>query len=79
MKSVLVWNFSPEPLSTTMDFRGLPKETKINRIKLDSRAPMPDETSRLKFLEPVTLTPSDSKREVVLEPYGVELWFCNQR
>ena len=79
MKNVLVWNFSPEPVSASLEFRGLPKETKINRIKLDPRAPMPDETSRLKFQEPLTLTPSDSKREVVLEPYGVELWFYNQR
>ena len=78
MKSVLVWNFSNEPLSTTMEFRGLSKSTKINRIKLDARAPTPDETSRLKFQEPATLSATDTQREVVLEPYGVELWFYSQ-
>jgi hypothetical protein len=78
MKSVLVWNFSREPVRTTLDFRGLPKQTKINRIKLDALAPLPDETSRLKFQAPITLTPNDSRHEVVLEPYGIELWFYSQ-
>lgn len=77
-RNVLVWNFSSEPVSTTLEFRGLPKATRINRIKLDARAPMPEETSRLKFQEPVTLSPVDSRREIVLEPYGVELWFYSQ-
>lgn len=76
--SVLVWNFSSQPVPTALEFRGLPKQTKVNRIKLDARAPMPDESSRLKFQEPFTLTPADARREVVLEPYGVELWFYTQ-
>ena len=75
-RSMLVWNFSNEPVRTTVEFRGLPKQTKFNRIKLDARAPMPDESSRLKFQEPVTMTPADARREIALEPYGVELWFC---
>jgi beta-xylosidase len=78
MKSVLVWNFSNEPVKATLDFRGLSKQTKVNRIKLDALAPLPDETSRLKFQAPVTLTPSDSRHEAVLEPYGIELWFYSQ-
>jgi beta-xylosidase len=79
MKSVLVWNFSNEPVRTTLDFRGLPKQTKVNRIKLDALAPLPDETSRLKFQPALTLAPNASRHEVVLEPYGIELWFYSQR
>lgn len=78
-KSVLVWNFSDQPVRASIEFRGLPKQTKVNRIKLDSRAPMPDETSRLRFQEPFTLAPADARREIVLEPYGVELLFYTQR
>jgi xylan 1,4-beta-xylosidase len=75
MENVLVWNFSGVPARTTIEFRGLPGKTKVERVKLDARAPLPDETSRLKFQNAATLTPEDNKREIVLEPYGIELWF----
>jgi len=39
----------------------------------------PDESSRLKFQTAETLTPTDARRPVTLEPYGVELWFYTQR
>jgi xylan 1,4-beta-xylosidase len=78
MKSVLVWNFSAQPVRTSLEFRGLAKETKVNRMRLDARTPNADETARLKFEKAQLLTPSDARREFVLEPYGVELWFYNQ-
>ena len=35
----------------------------------------PTKTSRLKFQTAPTLSPQDNQREIVLEPYGIELWF----
>ena len=75
MENVLVWNFSAASARTTIEFRGLSGKTKVERVKLDARAPLPDETSRLKFQDPADLSPQDNKREVILEPYGIELWF----
>ncbi len=79
MKNVLLWNFSNQPVRASIEFRGLEKQTKVNRVKLDARAPSPDESSRLRFQDTVTLTPANAASEVVLEPYGVELWFYTQR
>jgi len=75
MENVLVWNFSPEPVRTTIEFRGLADKTRVERVKLDPQVPRPDEASRLKFQEPALLTPQDNRRELSLDPYGVELWF----
>jgi hypothetical protein len=79
MENVLVWNFSGASARTTIEFRGLPGKTKVERVKLDARAPLPDETSRLKFQNPANLSPQDNKREVILEPYGIELWFFKKQ
>ncbi|HYW41890.1 MAG TPA: hypothetical protein VE959_03470 [Bryobacteraceae bacterium] len=79
MENVLVWNFSDTSARATIEFRGLPGNTRVERVKLDARAPSADETSRLKFQNPATLSPQDDKREIVLEPYGVELWFFKRR
>ena len=79
MENVLVWNFSGVPVPAAIEFRGLSGKTKVERVKLDSRAPLPDETSRLKFQEPAALSPQDYKREFVLEPYSIELWFFKKQ
>jgi hypothetical protein len=79
MENVLVWNFSAAAARATIEFRGLPGKTKVERVKLDARAPPPDETSRLKFQEAATLSPGDNKRELVLESYGIELWFFKKQ
>ena len=79
MENVLVWNFSDSPARTTIEFRDLPGKTKVERVRLDARAPLPDETSRLKFQDPATLSPQDNKREIILEPYGIELWFFKRQ
>ena len=51
----------------------------IERVKLDARAPLGDKSSRLRFQPTVTLTPQDNRREVTLEPYGIELWFFKKQ
>jgi hypothetical protein len=79
MENVLMWNFSDAPVNTIIEFRDLTGKTKVERVKLDPRAPRPDEASRLKFQDAATLTPQDAKREVALEPYGVELWFFKKQ
>jgi hypothetical protein len=79
MENVLVWNFSNAPVRTSLSFNGLAGKTKVERVKLDARDPNPDETARLKFQEASTLSPEDNKREVVLEPYGIELWFFHKK
>ena len=79
MENVLIWNFSDAPLRTSLRFRGLSKKTPVERVKLDAHDPNPDETSRLKFQAASTLTPEDAEREIVLEPYGIELWFFRKQ
>jgi len=79
MENVLIWNFSDATVHTTVEFLGLTGKTKVERVKLDARDPRTDETSRLKFQAAATLTPQDNKREMDLEPYGVELWFFPKR
>ena len=74
MESVLVWNFSNQPVKTSLRFLGLNGNTKMDRIILDARDPRSDEVSRLKFQNASTLTPEDHQREVSLDPYGIELW-----
>jgi len=74
MENVLVWNFSNQPVRTSLRFLGLKGSTKMDRIILDSRDPRSDEVSRLKFQNASTLTPEDHQREVTLDPYGIELW-----
>lgn len=78
-ENILIWNFSNTSARTTVELRGLAGKTKVERVKLDARDPRPDESSRLKFQTPFTLSPDDNKREVVLEPYGIELWFFEKR
>jgi xylan 1,4-beta-xylosidase len=75
MENVLIWNFSDAPVRTSVQFRGLRGKTTVERIKLDARDPRSDEVSRLKFQTASTLTPDDNQREIVLDPYGIELWF----
>lgn len=79
MENILIWNFSDAPVRTTVEFRGLAGKTKVERVKLDARDPRPDEASRLKFQNPSNLSSEDNKREVVLEPYGIELWFFRKQ
>jgi hypothetical protein len=79
MENVLVWNFSDTRLQTSLRFRGLPGKTTVERVKLDAGDPNPDETSRLKFQPASVLTSEDSERQIVLEPYGIELWFFRKQ
>lgn len=84
MENVLIWNFHDTPARTTLEFRGLEGTTpggniKVERVKLDARDPRPDETSRLKFQNALNLSPQDNRREVVLDPYGIELWFFRKQ
>ena len=79
LENVLVWNYSDAPVKTTVEFRGLTGKTKVERVKLDARDVRTDETARLKFQPAQTLTPEDNKREVTMEPYGVELWFFTKK
>ena len=75
MESVLVWNFGETPVRTTLEFRGLAEKTKLQHIRLDARNPRSDESARLIFDNGWTVSPGDNQREIVLEPYGIDLWF----
>jgi hypothetical protein len=79
MENILIWNFSDAPVRAGVEFRGLPGKTRVERVKLDARDPRTDETARLKFQNAETLSPEDNKREAMLEPYAVELWFFKRK
>ncbi len=77
--SVLMWNFSNQPVRVKVELRGLTASTKVERVKLDARTVRTDETAKLKFEAPVTMAPGQAQSETTLEPYGVELWFYKMR
>jgi hypothetical protein len=73
--NVLLWNFSDQPVRARVELRGLDKETRVERIRLDARAVRTDESARLVFEPPLMLSATKVGGEAELEPYGVELWF----
>ena len=79
MENVLIWNFSDAPVRTAVEFRGLEGKNKVQRVKLDARDPRSDEAARLRFQQESVLSPEDNKREIELEPYGIELWFFRKQ
>jgi xylan 1,4-beta-xylosidase len=79
MENILIWNFSGAPVRTAVELRGLAGKNKVQRVKLDARDPRSDEAARLKFQQESVLSPEDNKREIVLEPYGIELWFFRKQ
>lgn len=72
--SLLVWNFSADPVNVELDVRDLPLTLVAKRRQLDAAAPSNDENARLRPLEEVTLTPQSGPVKIQLEPYGLEFW-----
>ncbi len=72
--SLMLWNFSPEPVSVKLDLVGLPETLKAHRRALDAATPFEDENARLRHLDDVTLVASSAPAEIQLEPYGIQFW-----
>jgi hypothetical protein len=72
--SLMLWNFSAEPVTVKMDLRGLPEILRAHRRTLDAATPFEDENARLHPLADETLTPNSAPTQVHLEPYGIEFW-----
>lgn len=72
--SLLVWNFSADPVSVEVDARDLPSELVAKRRQLDAASPSSDENARLRPLDDLTIKPGAGKVKIQLEPYGVEFW-----
>ena len=72
--SLLVWNFSADPVSVEVDARDLPATLVAKRRMLDAATPSNDENARLRPLEDLKLTPGAGTVKIQLEPYGLEFW-----
>lgn len=72
--SLLVWNFSAEPIQVQLDARDLPMTLVAKRRLLDAKAPSGDENARLRPLSDMTLKPGAGPAEIQLEPFGLEFW-----
>ena len=72
--SLLVWNFSADPVSLEVDPRDLPLSLVAKRRSLDAASPSNDENARLRPLDDLTLKPGSGSVKIQLEPYGVEFW-----
>ena len=72
--SLLVWNFSADPVSLEVDPRDVPAPLVAKRRTLDAASPSSDENARLRPLDDLTLKPGTGPVKIQLEPYGVEFW-----
>jgi hypothetical protein len=72
--SLLVWNFSADPVSVEVDPRDLPLTLVAKRRQLDAASPSSDENARLRPLDDLTLKPGSGSVKIQLEPFGVEFW-----
>ncbi len=71
--SLLVWNFSAEPVAVELEPHNLTAELMAKRRMLDADAPSNDENARLRPLDDVKLRPG-SPTKIQLEPYGMQFW-----
>jgi len=77
--NLMFWNFSKQPGRIELHINGLTGRWKATRIELDSRAPNPDEDSRLHMLDPLTMPAGeDAAIPVPLEPYGIDFWMIER-
>jgi xylan 1,4-beta-xylosidase len=72
--SVLVWNFSPDPVRLDLTLAGLPRESLLRHVTLDALASGSDENLRLRPRPASRLAPGDHRLAVELAPYGIEFW-----
>jgi hypothetical protein len=72
--SLLMWNFSADPVSVEVDPRDIPMALVAKRRLLDAASPSSDENARLRPLDDLTLEPGSGSVKIRLEPYGVEFW-----
>ena len=72
--NLLVWNFSPNPVTVRLEAKDLPSAVVAKRRSLDAATTSSDENLRLRPAPDVTLKPGDGPFELRLDPYGVEFW-----
>jgi hypothetical protein len=73
--NLLFWNFSPMPVTVTLNAQGLQETLVAKRRLLDAASPSGDENSRLKPLDDITLSPESATTVITLQPYGIESWW----
>jgi hypothetical protein len=74
MQSLVLWNFSSEPVETRVLLKNLPKEMRSRHLALDAAAPQDDENVRLRPDPFGTLPKGDQELKLRLEPYAVHYW-----
>jgi len=72
--SLLVWNFSAQPVRVALEARSLTDKLVAKRRSLDAETPSSDENARLRPLEDLKLAPEAGPIEFELAPYGLEFW-----
>ena len=72
--SVLVWNFSSEPVKAHLQFTGRAKYALVRHQTLDALTGSSDENARLKAGPAIRWSEAAKGMDVVLEPYAVQFW-----
>ena len=72
--NLLLWNFSPEPVTVNIDADDAPGKLLMRPELLDATAASYDENARLRPLKPVTIDKGPFHTQVELGPWGVGFW-----
>ncbi|MEW6237562.1 MAG: hypothetical protein AB1656_19440 [Candidatus Omnitrophota bacterium] len=72
--NLLLWNFSPTPMTVNLTLENPLYDLQVKPIVFDALTANSDENSRLKPETPIKLTRDNAAWEISLEPYGVRFW-----
>jgi len=74
MYNVMLWNFSPTPVTARITFADLPTDLRARHLTLDALTGSNDENARLRPAPPQRIKKGNHQFETVFEPYGVQFW-----
>jgi xylan 1,4-beta-xylosidase len=74
MYNVMLWNFSPAPVTARITFVDLPTDLRARHLTLDALTGNNDENARLRPAPPQRIKKGSHQFETVFEPYGVQFW-----
>jgi len=74
MNTLLVWNYSPDPVRLKVEGEGVPTRVLMRTEVLDANGPSSDENQRLRPLSHSRVEKGTLRTEVDLEPWGIGYW-----
>ncbi len=74
LETVLLWNFSPEPVHVDLTLEELPADSRMRHVTLDALSARSDENARLCPDPYERLVAGTHRLLVALDPYGIQFW-----